>query len=134
MKKYCFGIDIGGTTVKCGLFNVDGEVLDKWEIKTRTENNGENIIADIAETMNAKIAEKGLDKEEIVGAGVGVPGPADEEGNVPVASICTGDLYHFPKSFPKRQVLRYASETMQTWQHSAKCGKAEQSAITMLLW
>ena len=37
MKKYCFGIDIGGTTVKCGLFNVDGEVLDKWEIKTRTE-------------------------------------------------------------------------------------------------
>ena len=85
MKKYCFGIDIGGTTVKCGLFNVDGEVLDKWEIKTRTENNGENIIADIAETMNAKITEKGLDKEEIVGAGVGVPGPADEEGNVPVA-------------------------------------------------
>lgn len=84
-EKYCFGIDIGGTTVKCGLFNVDGEVLDKWEIKTRTENNGENIIADIAETMNAKIAEKGLDKEEIVGAGVGVPGPADEEGNVPVA-------------------------------------------------
>lgn len=72
MKKYCFGIDIGGTTVKCGLFNVDGEVLDKWEIKTRTENNGENIITDIAETMNAKIAEKGLDKEEIVGVGVGV--------------------------------------------------------------
>lgn len=57
-EKYCFGIDIGGTTVKCGLFNVDGEVLDKWEIKTRTENNGENIIADIAETMNVKIAEK----------------------------------------------------------------------------
>lgn len=64
---------------KCGLFNVDGEVLDKWEIKTRTENNGENIIADIAETMNAKIAEKGLDKEEIVGAGVGVPGPAEKK-------------------------------------------------------
>ena len=85
MSLKCIGIDIGGTTVKCGLFNVDGEVLDKWEIKTRTENNGENIIADIAETMNAKIAEKGLDKEEIVGAGVGVPGPADEEGNVPVA-------------------------------------------------
>ena len=64
MSLKCIGIDIGGTTVKCGLFNVDGEVLDKWEIKTRTENNGENIIADIAETMNAKIAEKGLDKDE----------------------------------------------------------------------
>ena len=64
MANYVFGVDIGGTTVKCGLFNVDGEVLDKWEIKTRTENNGENIIADIAETINAKIAEKGLDKDE----------------------------------------------------------------------
>lgn len=134
MKKYCFGIDIGGTTVKCGLFNVDGEVLDKWEIKTRTENNGENIIADIAETMNAKIAEKGLDKEEIVGAGVGVPGPADEEGNVPVAVNLHWGFVPLSKELSERQALRYASETMQTWQHSAKCGKAEQSAITMLLW
>ena len=39
--KYCFGIDIGGTTVKMGLFQEDGELLDKWEIKTRTENQGE---------------------------------------------------------------------------------------------
>lgn len=41
MKKYVFGVDVGGTTVKMGLFNVDGEVLNKWEIKTRTENGGE---------------------------------------------------------------------------------------------
>ncbi len=36
--KYCFGVDIGGTTVKLGLFTTDGEIVDKWEIKTRTEN------------------------------------------------------------------------------------------------
>ena len=42
--KYCFGIDIGGTTVKMGLFQEDGELLDKWEIKTRTENQGEAIL------------------------------------------------------------------------------------------
>ena len=44
--KYCFGIDIGGTTVKMGLFQEDGELLDKWEIKTRTENQGEAILPD----------------------------------------------------------------------------------------
>ena len=54
MKKYCFGIDVGGTTVKCGLFTVDGEVLDKWEIETRTEDNGVNILPDVAATIKCK--------------------------------------------------------------------------------
>ena len=55
--KYCFGIDIGGTTVKMGLFQEDGELLDKWEIKTRTENQGEAILPDIAQAVKAKMAE-----------------------------------------------------------------------------
>ena len=50
MKKYCFGVDVGGTTVKVGLFTVEGQLLDKWEIITRTENNGENILFDICES------------------------------------------------------------------------------------
>ena len=39
MKRYCFGIDVGGTTIKCGLFQTDGKLLEKWEVKTRTENS-----------------------------------------------------------------------------------------------
>ena len=62
MVKYCFGIDVGGTTVKCGFFSVDGEVLEKWEIPTRTENNGENILPDIAKSINEKLEEKKIDK------------------------------------------------------------------------
>ena len=45
--RYCFGVDIGGTTVKLGLFTTDGEIVDKWEIKTRTENHGEAVLPDI---------------------------------------------------------------------------------------
>lgn len=67
--KYCFGIDIGGTTVKMGLFQEDGELLDKWEIKTRTENQGEAILPDIAQAVKAKMAEKKLVKEQIIGLG-----------------------------------------------------------------
>ena len=70
MNKYCFGIDVGGTTVKCGLFTVDGEVLDKWEIETRTEDNGVNILPDVAATIKAKIDEKQLNAEEIAGVGI----------------------------------------------------------------
>ena len=83
MKKYVFGVDVGGTTVKMGLFNVDGEVLDKWEIKTRTENGGEAILPDIAASALAKLEEKGIAKEEVAGVGIGIPGPINDEGVVP---------------------------------------------------
>ncbi len=85
MKKYCFGIDVGGTTVKCGLFTVTGEVLDKWEIKTRTEDNGVNILPDVAETIQQKMAEKNIEKDLVAGIGIGVPGPVNDAGEVPCA-------------------------------------------------
>ena len=83
MKKYVFGVDVGGTTVKMGLFNVAGEVLEKWEIKTHTENGGESIIPDIAAAANGKLEERGIAKEEVAGIGIGIPGPINEEGVVP---------------------------------------------------
>ena len=82
MSKYVFGIDIGGTTIKMGLFDEAGEVLDKWEIETRTHNNGENIIPDIAKAVKAKMEEKGITAEDVIGAGVGVPGPVNDSGIV----------------------------------------------------
>lgn len=85
MSSYCFGIDIGGTTVKCGLFQTDGELCEKWEIVTRTEDNGKAILPDIADTILKKTEEKQISKEEIVGVGVGVPGPVIREREVAVA-------------------------------------------------
>lgn len=89
MGKYCFGIDVGGTSVKCGLFQTDGVLVEKWEIPTRRENNGEAIIPDIAKTILDKIAERKMDKEDIDGVGIGVPGPVNERGEVP----CAVNLY-----------------------------------------
>ena len=82
MMKYCFGVDVGGTTVKLGLFTVEGELLDKWEIKTYTENEGERILPDVAEAIKGKIAEKLLKAEEICGIGVGVLFPVDKNGAI----------------------------------------------------
>ena len=89
MKSYCFGIDVGGTSVKCGLFNTDGTLLEKWEIPTRTENKGENILPDVAETIKAKIAEKNIDKDDIEGVGIGIPGPINSRGE----AACAVNLY-----------------------------------------
>lgn len=80
--KYCFGIDIGGTTVKIGLFTTEGELLEKWEIKTRTENHGEAILPDVAESLQNKMQEKNIRKSEVDGIGIGIPAPVMEDGVV----------------------------------------------------
>lgn len=82
MKTYGFGVDIGGTTVKLGLFRTSGELLDKWEIPTRKEDGGSQILPDVAESVKEKLTERGIDTEDVQGIGVGVPGPVTPEGVV----------------------------------------------------
>ena len=67
MKKYGFGVDIGGTTIKMGFFETNGKLLDKWEIKTDTENNGENILSDVAKAIDNKLAQEAIPKLEFHG-------------------------------------------------------------------
>ena len=83
MQEYCFGIDVGGTTVKMGLFRTDGELLEKWEIPSHTENEGAAILPDIAKAALGKLEERGIDKKDVAGIGIGVPGPIDANGVVP---------------------------------------------------
>ena len=89
MGSYCFGIDVGGTTVKCGLFQTDGNLVDKWEIPTRTENKGENILPDVAKAIQDKMAEKGIEKADVEGVGIGIPGPINSKGE----AACAVNLY-----------------------------------------
>ena len=80
--KYGFGIDLGGTTVKLAYFDEAGNMLDKWEIPTNTAENGKYILPDIAAAINAYMADKGIARESILGAGIGVPGAVDKHGIV----------------------------------------------------
>lgn len=82
MSQYCFGVDVGGTTVKIGLFDTEGNVLEKWEIPTRTQENGSHILPDIAEAVTGKLIEKKIAGEEVTGVGIGVPGPVNDKGVV----------------------------------------------------
>ena len=82
MKRYAFGVDVGGTTIKMGLFETDGTLLDTWEIPTRVQENGKYILGDIAEAIENKIKERSLSKLDIEGLGMGVPGPVGSDGTV----------------------------------------------------
>ena len=94
MAQYVFAVDLGGTTVKLGLFDSEGNVLDKWEIVTRKENNGEKILPDIAKSIQDKAAEKSIAKEDILGVGIGVPGPVDSKGTIYKAANLGWDVFN----------------------------------------
>lgn len=82
MQKLIFGVDLGGTSVKIGLFDEIEGLLENWEIKTRKENNGAFILGDISDFVLGKIKEKNLGKENILGIGIGVPGPVSSDGTI----------------------------------------------------
>ena len=82
MKKYAFGVDVGGTTCKIGFFETDGRLIDKWEIKTNKDNGGASILPDVAQAIDGKLTEKGISRDDVQGIGVGVPGPVKNDGVV----------------------------------------------------
>lgn len=84
MEKKCIGIDIGGTSVKLGLFETDGKLLLKWEVLTRKEEGGKYILEDVATSILEVLREKEIHPEDIAGAGMGVPGPILPDGHVEV--------------------------------------------------
>lgn len=110
MKKYCFGVDLGGTTVKIGFFESDGKMLSKWEIPTRKENSGILILGDIADAILDKLKEEGLEKDQVQGIGLGVPGPVVQESivlecvNLGWGEVCAAQELHALTGIPVKVV------------------------------
>ena len=63
MERHCVGIDIGGTSVKFGLFDSEGRLLEKWSIPTRTEKKGTYILPDVADSLNKKLREQNIEQK-----------------------------------------------------------------------
>lgn len=79
---YCYGIDIGGTTVKAGIFDLSGRLIDKSEFPTDRTEEGSNILRDIADFIIKKNDEAGIKASDIAGIGLGVPGAVMPDGTV----------------------------------------------------
>lgn len=102
MSKYAFGVDIGGTTAKLGLFDEAGTILDKWEIPTGRANNGADILPNIADSILKKIEEKKIDKNLVAGVGVGAPGAVDDAGVLVNGAVNLGwGVFNLAEEFSK---------------------------------
>ncbi len=77
--KYAVGVDIGGTSIKIGLVEKTGKLINSWEIPTNTRNSGKNIIPDIASFIQTILQKV---DQPIEGIGLAVPGPVCNNGQV----------------------------------------------------
>lgn len=100
MGKYAIGVDVGGTTVKMGLFDKDGNLMKKWEIPTVTKDGGQLILSDVAKSIVIMMEEKQIDIDDILGIGMGVPGAVDSRGYLPNGAVNLGwDAFSVPEAF-----------------------------------
>jgi glucokinase len=103
MEQVCFGIDIGGTAVKVGMFNAAGTLMNKWDFATRKTGDGKDILKDSAQFIKEKMKELKLSKEDVLGVGVGIPGPVKDNGEV--LELANLGLGHFNIEEEMRSII-----------------------------
>lgn len=97
MRPYAFGVDIGGTAIKLGLFQTDGTLLEKWQIPTRTQEKGRFVLPDVLAAVRKCMDKSGIGWDEVEGIGMGVPGPVDDGGTVLRCVNLGWDVFNVPE-------------------------------------
>ncbi|MCM3665564.1 ROK family glucokinase [Mesobacillus subterraneus] len=116
-EKWLVGVDLGGTTTKLAFVSLYGEVLHKWEIPTDVSNEGKNITVNIAKAIDAKLEELGHSKSEIVGIGMGAPGPVDLPTGVIFEAVNLG----WREPYPLKDLLEVETSLPAVIDNDANC-------------
>ncbi|WP_406678167.1 ROK family protein [Moorella sp. ACPs] len=94
------GIDLGGTTIKAGLVDIEGRLLVKGQMPTGAADGAGAVLERIAALAGDLVRRQGLAMQDVKGAGIGVPGSVDvEKGLVRLAPNL------FWRDFPLRAEL-----------------------------
>ncbi|HEL1991050.1 TPA: ROK family glucokinase [Streptococcus suis] len=86
MSKKIIGIDLGGTSVKLAILTTEGEIQEKWSIKTNILDEGSHIVPDIIDSIKHRFESHGLTKDDFLGVGMGSPGVVDSEAGTVIGA------------------------------------------------
>ncbi|MCJ7460293.1 ROK family glucokinase [Streptococcus suis] len=86
MSKKIIGIDLGGTSVKLAILTTEGEIQEKWSIKTNILDDGSHIVPDIIDSIKQRFETHGLIKDDFLGIGMGSPGVVDSEAGTVIGA------------------------------------------------
>lgn len=97
MRPYAFGVDIGGTAIKLGLFRADGTLLEKWQISTEIQENGRFILSSVRDAVWGCMYKNNIMWDDVDGIGIGVPGPVGKNGTVFGCVNLGWDVFNVPE-------------------------------------
>lgn len=77
VEKVYVGVDLGGTTIKVGLCDENGKLLQTYEGPTGTEHGADVVLENIAQYVRKLVAESPYEWEQVAGIGAGIAGFMD---------------------------------------------------------
>ncbi|HEX5520543.1 MAG TPA: ROK family protein [Longimicrobiaceae bacterium] len=120
-KKWIAGLDLGGTNIRAGLVPFEGgEVQGLRDQPTDAQRGPKFVVDRMVEMLESSIAEvletHGGTRDDIVGVGIGSPGPLDRD---------TGTVINTPnlgwRNFPLRDLIANAVRLPATLDNDANC-------------
>ena len=86
MTDYYIGVDLGGTNIKIGCFDGEIKLAEKTSVPTGAEMGPEVVAERIVEQTKKLLGESGVSLDDVVGVGIGTPGPADYAAGIVIKS------------------------------------------------
>ena len=86
MSKKIIGIDLGGTSIKFAILTQEGEIQEKWSIKTNILDEGSHIVDEMIESIQHRLGLLNLSAENFMGIGMGSPGVVDRENGTVIGA------------------------------------------------
>lgn len=87
MNKKLIGVDLGGTTIKFAILTAEGEIQQKWSLRTNILDEGSHIVPDIIDSINHHIDLYKMDKDQFIGIGMGTPGTVDRKAGTVIGAF-----------------------------------------------
>ncbi len=81
-KKYIIAIDLGGTNLKVALLDLNYRIIARQSFSTRNFSKKDKLIGAIVNSVDKIQKARRLDKQNILGVGLGLPGSADTERGI----------------------------------------------------
>ena len=82
MTKYVIAIDLGGTNVKIAVIKDEKKILRKIILTTKKYKNKNALIEGLSRASIMLINESGLQKNDVLGIGIGAPGLIDSKRGI----------------------------------------------------
>lgn len=133
--RYGFGVDILGTHIKFGFFDEDGKMLKKWQVALERGQDSSRVITAIAEEVDRCLSNYGIFEDDVIGIGVGIPGPVSSTGVVNKCVNFSWGVFNIDRALSGLTGLRVKSSNTANLSALGECwnGQGSRNMVFMAM-